>query len=464
MKHIFSALLIVAALVLALPACTNNDNYTIETSSDCIVTAATLGKLIRVQPIKTKDGRDSTYNEYVTGAYYPLYIDQLNNIIYNGDSLPTNIDLSRITFEQMNAIGTLSINRLDGEGDTIFSGKDTTDLRQPRLITVTASDGSTKRVYKLQLNMHQEEADSFRWTRICTQHPALTNIERARSIAANGRLYAFGTENNTPYLFTATAEQPEQWERIEISIAGESSAAAFNAASVQWLNSTFYALNNNTVVCSTDGINWEKTDSDLAPEALVGAGSNHLVAIANGEFYSSPNGKQWTLEARDTDGPLPNAEYASNCIPSLTDPTFEDILLIGQADGVATVWKHNIDLTGGESFAWTYYPAAKDNPYNCPVVTSPSLFTYDNASLLVALGKDKNAVDFYTSRDNGRTWKLTGFQCPKGMARPTAVSAFSDKENFIWLICSGTGEVWRGRLNRLGWKDVPTSFLKNQQP
>lgn len=464
MKHIFSALLIVAAFVLALPACTNDDNYTAEVSGDCLVTAATLGKLIRIQPTKTQDGRDSTYTEYVTGAYYPLYIDQLNNIIYNGDSLPTNIDLSRITFEQMNVIGTIAINKLSGEGDTIFNGKDTTDLRQARYLTVTASDGSTKRTYKLQLNMHQEEADSFRWTRICTQHPALTNIERARSIAANGRLYSFGTENSTPYLFTATAEQPEQWERLEISIAGESSAAAFNATSVQWFNNAFYALNGNSLVHSADGVNWEKMDSDLVPEALVGAGSNQLVAIANGEFYSSHDGKQWTPDARDTDGPLPGTEFASNCIPSLTDPTFEDILLIGQADGAEVVWKHNIDLTGGESFAWTFYPAANDNPYNCPTVTSPSLFTYDKASLLVALGKDKNAVDFYTSRDNGRTWKLTGFQCPKDMARPTAVSAFSDKDNFIWLICSGTGEVWRGRLNRLGWKDVPTSFLKNQQP
>ena len=462
MKHIFSALLIVAAFVLALPACTNDDNYTAEVSGDCLVTAATLGKLIRIQPTKTQDGRDSTYTEYVTGAYYPLYIDQLNNIIYNGDSLPTNIDLSRITFEQMNVIGTIAINKLSGEGDTIFNGKDTTDLRQARYLTVTASDGSTKRTYKLQLNMHQEEADTFRWTRICTQHPALTNIERARSIAANGRLYAFGTENSTPYLFTATAEQPEQWERLEISIAGESSAAAFNATSVQWFNNAFYALNGNSLVHSADGVNWEKMDSALAPEALVGAGSNQLVAIANGEFYSSPDGKQWTPDARDTDGPLPGTEFASNCIPSLTDPTFEDILRIGQADGVATVWKHNIDLTGGESFAWTYYPAATDNPYNCPVVTSPSLFTYDKASLLVALGKDKNAVDFYTSRDNGRTWKLTGVQCPKDKARPTAVSAFADKDNFIWLICSGTGEVWRGRLNRLGWKDVPISFLKKQ--
>ena len=444
MKHIFSALLIVAAFVLALPACTNDDNYTAEVSGDCLVTAATLGKLIRIQPTKTQDGRDSTYTEYVTGAYYPLYIDQLNNIIYNGDSLPTNIDLSRITFEQMNVIGTIAINKLSGEGDTIFNGKDTTDLRQARYLTVTASDGSTKRTYKLQLNMHQEEADTFRWTRICTQHPALTNIERARSIAANGRLYAFGTENSTPYLFTATAEQPEQWERLEISIAGESSAAAFNATSVQWFNNAFYALKGNSLVHSADGVNWEKMDSDLAPEALVGAG------------------KQWTPDARDTDGPLPGTEFASNCIPSLTDPTFEDILLIGQADGAEVVWKHNIDLTGGESFAWTFYPAANDNPYNCPTVTSPSLFTYDKASLLVALGKDKNAVDFYTSRDNGRTWKLTGFQCPKDMARPTAVSAFADKDNFIWLICSGTGEVWRGRLNRLGWKDVPTSFLKKQ--
>lgn len=462
MKHIFSALLIVAAFVLALPACTNDDNYTAEVSGDCLVTAATLGKLIRIQPTKTQDGRDSTYTEYVTGAYYPLYIDQLNNIIYNGDSLPTNIDLSRITFEQMNVIGTIAINKLSGEGDTIFNGKDTTDLRQARYLTVTASDGSTKRTYKLQLNMHQEEADTFRWTRICTQHPALTNIERARSIAANGRLYAFGTENSTPYLFTATAEQPEQWERLEISIAGESSAAAFNATSVQWFNNAFYALNGNSLVHSADGVNWEKMDSDLAPEALGGAGSNQLVAIANGEFYSSPDGKQWTPDARDTDGPLPGTEFASNCIPSLTDPTFEDILLIGQADGAEVVWKHNIDLTGGESFAWTFYPAANDNPYNCPTVTSPSLFTYDKASLLVALGKDKNAVDFYTSRDNGRTWKLTGFQCPKDMARPTAVSAFADKDNFIWLICSGTGEVWRGRLNRLGWKDVPISFLKKQ--
>ena len=34
----------------------------------------------------------------------------------------------------------------------------------------------------------------------------------------------------------------------------------------------------------------------------------------------------------------------------------------------------------------------------------------------------------------------------------TGVTVIKDDENYIWLYCNGTGQVWRGRLNRLGWK------------
>lgn len=464
MKHTFTAILLMAALVLSLPGCSSDDNFTTETSADCLVTSATLGKLIRIMHTTTKEGKDSTYTEQVNGEYYPLYIDQLQGLIYNGDSLPTNVDLTRITFEHMTSIGSLAIRKLNSEEDTIFSAKDTTDFSQPRLLTVIASDGVSKRTYKVQLNVHKEESETFRWQRVCTQHPALVGLEHQHSIAHGGRLYVFGTEGGSPYLFTATAQQPEQWERQALNIAGESSATAFDANSVQLLNGTFYAMCNNRLVRSTDATNWENVDCNLTPEALVGAGSNHLVAIADGQFYTSYDGTLWTADERDNDGPLPTEEFASNCIPSNTDPTFEDILLIGLANGTPAVWKHNIDLTGGESFAWTYYPAAADNPYNCPTITSPSLFTYDKTSLLVGLGTGQDAMDFYTSRDNGRTWKKNDFEAPKDMARPSSVSAFADKDNFIWLVCGGTGEVWRGRLNRLGWQTPPTSFIKNQQP
>jgi hypothetical protein len=33
-----------------------------------------------------------------------------------------------------------------------------------------------------------------------------------------------------------------------------------------------------------------------------------------------------------------------------------------------------------------------------------------------------------------------------------SVAVAVDADNFIWLISSGTGEVWRGRLNKMGWK------------
>lgn len=464
MKHTLSAILVMATLLFALPGCSSDDDFTTETSSDCIVTSASLGKLIRILHTTGSKGQDSTYTEQVTGSYYPMYIDQLQGLIYNGDSLPTNVDLTRITFDYLTSTGTLAIRKLNSEEDTLFNAADTTDFSQPRLLTVIATDGTSKRTYKVQLNMHKEESETFRWQRICTQHPALVGLEHQHSIAANGRLYVFGTEAGMPYLFTATAAHPEQWERHALKIAGESSATAFNANSVQHLKGTFYAMSNGRLVRSTDAINWENVASDLTPEALVGAGSNHLVAIADDQLYTSYDGNHWTMDKRDTDGPLPTEEFASNCIPSTTDPTFEDILLIGLANGVPAVWKHNIDLTGGESFAWTYYPAAADNPYNCPTITSPSLFTYDNASLLVGLGTDQDAIDFYTSRDNGRTWKKKDFECPKEMTRPTSISAFADKDNFIWLVCGGTGEVWRGRLNRLGWQTPPTSFLKQQQP
>ena len=36
----------------------------------------------------------------------------------------------------------------------------------------------------------------------------------------------------------------------------------------------------------------------------------------------------------------------------------------------------------------------------------------------------------------------------------------TDDDNFIWVVCGGTGQVWRGRLNRMGWTDGQTSFTE----
>ena len=35
----------------------------------------------------------------------------------------------------------------------------------------------------------------------------------------------------------------------------------------------------------------------------------------------------------------------------------------------------------------------------------------------------------------------------------TAFTAFADNNGYLWIICGGTGAVWKGHLNRVGWDD-----------
>ena len=33
-------------------------------------------------------------------------------------------------------------------------------------------------------------------------------------------------------------------------------------------------------------------------------------------------------------------------------------------------------------------------------------------------------------------------------------------DHFVWLFCGGSGQIWRGRLNRMGWTENQTSFTR----
>ena len=60
----------------------------------------------------------------------------------------------------------------------------------------------------------------------------------------------------------------------------------------------------------------------------------------------------------------------------------------------------------------------------------------------------------YTSAHGGITWKDdVSYQMPGGIDKSAAAMALvTDGERHLWIVCAGTGQVWRGRLNKLGWK------------
>ena len=62
---------------------------------------------------------------------------------------------------------------------------------------------------------------------------------------------------------------------------------------------------------------------------------------------------------------------------------------------------------------------------------------------------------FYKSVDFGFEWlESSDLTLPNGFnSSPTAFTMFSDDDNYLWIVCGSTGQVWRGRLNRLGWAD-----------
>ena len=59
----------------------------------------------------------------------------------------------------------------------------------------------------------------------------------------------------------------------------------------------------------------------------------------------------------------------------------------------------------------------------------------------------------YSSQDAGLTWQTdTTLVMPTTFAPESDVFAMTiDADNFIWLVSASNGQIWRGRLNKLGW-------------
>ncbi|MGM9692102.1 MAG: DUF6242 domain-containing protein [Alloprevotella sp.] len=456
MKHFLTATAAVlfAILTSALFSCNADDEITdtVTVSNDCIVTGVTLGSIPREMHTTGYFGQDSTYSVGINGSYYLMHIDQLNNRIFNTDSLPVGTNAAKIVFSAFNMRGTATIRDLGTGSNVAFSASDTTDFTTPRLITVTSTDLSATRQYVVEVNVHKEEADTFVWKQ--TAAAQLATLSKMRLFAANGTLtlFAHNAAGKTLCL-KASAAQPEAWEEHEAN------AGIADPRGIQRFKEAYYAIGSSGLLTSADGITWTTVAADAPLTALVAAGTTELAGMGEDGFYSSPDGAAWAKVANDAPAMLPKEDITSVLVPSLVDETYESLLLTGKNGVAPVVWKHDIDCTGGESFDWIYFPVTEENIYGCPLLSSPSLFRYDGASVLAGMDGEGTFAPLYVSRDNGRTWKTDEFKTPE-ISGATSVAAASDEQNYIWVVCAGQGEVWRGRVNRLGWKNEPGAFNK----
>jgi hypothetical protein len=182
------------------------------------------------------------------------------------------------------------------------------------------------------------------------------------------------------------------------------------------------------------------------------ATANELLVTADGISYESAG----ALPAGSPVYGVSISSYAMNHNKGITR-----YILVGYAteamDGDAVVWSR----LSTES-KWVEYNNV-GNPYSCPSLKGLAVLRYDN--FLYAFGGAgvidgvdvKPFANFYISKDNGIVWKEnTSFYqgLPKELSGSTTQFATTvDTQNYIWIACGDSAVVWKGIINRLGFKD-----------
>ena len=465
---------LLAALAIMV-SCSTADNNTVTLYNDAAIQSFTLGTMNRYV-----DNVKSTY----AGSRYAFHIDQANRLIYNTDSLPMGTDKQHVICSVSALNNGLVMIEHDTKGDTLdfYASTDSIDFSRPRVFRVYASDGSGYSRYTVKVNVHQEDGETFKWRKMASI-PAMTGL---RTLAYQDRVYVFGNEGGQAKAYST--QDGSTW--LPASLPALTTADAWRNTTVS--KDSVYILDKNTLYRSQDLVTWDsetsETLSDAALSVMFGSSTGELYALTDdNEIATHYEGLNvWLDESRDSDDMLPTQDFTSTSFPmSLADST-DYVVLAGNRrvqEGGKEVWRSTMwrkisdySLTGLIDIAvhegiisgqWTYMTHHKDSIYQLPALSSLQILKYDDGLLAFGgKGLESDTPAFcstmYKSRDMGLTWKpAANYALPPAdkstgasiNTNAAAISATVDSQNNIWICCATTGEVWRGRLTRLGWKN-----------
>lgn len=394
----------------------------------------------------------------IYGKYYKFSIDQLNRVIYNKDSLPIGADtiIDRILIDTLSVNGWVS----SGAPDTLFNMADSVNLipamnksgEEGMKFRAHAADGVTVREYTLQIRVHKQDPDSLMWQKKEAFSTSMTEGAQ-KAVILNDELWVY-TTNTTAYK-TSTVPGAYQWSPSAVSNL-PSDAKLTSALNFQ--NKLYIITEQGELYSSTDATTWTKINSISQMQALVACftasadnDSPFLVGIQKDNagkphFCSTTDGENWTIETEEIPEGFPTENISSATLTTANGINKVMIMGMPQTNNEQTIPWSSID---GKEWA----SLATSSDAFCPGMTNPSILYYGDK--LYSFGDNFEAI--YSSL-TGIAWYKTEkkFLLPESLKNKKSYSMTVDKNNFIWLIIGGNhtpNEVWRGRLNRLGFKN-----------
>lgn len=439
-------LLCIASFLLvsiAMSSCLDSDT-TYETSTDPTVHAFSLDTIL--------------------GVDYIFSIDQVNRLIYNIDSLPVGSDtiIDSILIDTFTVTGYIT----SGDLDTILNISNYQDLTGATSeaglrFRIHAADLTTYRDYYLKINIHQQEPDSLQWSQPLTLPVRSTIGRRLKAVTWEGDLLIYfydGVEDIVAY--RTPAQSFGAWE--EVTVDGlpldADMASVVKAENAGSLGTALYvATETGDVYSSTDGVAWTIEDGlSGSVVTLVGNYVDRLFGLVTDE-----DGVTWFAEAASDQSGWTTGEEAPDDFPrkNLYSTTFQTTNLLYQMMVVGYTSGERIIPWAYDGTTW----AAMDptTSYNTYCLTSalgyyPAIVYHGGDFYMVG----ERLRGIYTS-SAGLAWYETEelVMLPStsdiGYGVGVNYSLAVDEDNFIYLVASSTDfsyyNVWRGRINRLGF-------------
>jgi hypothetical protein len=439
----------VLTAMLLLASCMKSKDNSASLYKDTAITSFSLGTMKRSVHTTSSTGADSVYKVNVAGSDYKFSIDQLNHRIFNVDSLPIGTEVSKVlcSVTALNN-GSVFVEDLKEEGTLLFYS-DSLDFSVPRTFRVYASDGKSYESYRVEVNVHKEEAETFTWM-IHEEAPALATFTGMKAFTVQGELYVFGSTSDGKTMVYSSVDG-DNWEKHSEFNDAESYA---NTVVSQ---EEFYTIVGGKLFKSSDATEWEEVNGTLDINQLVASSYSDLYGLtADGYLLVSDDyGVSWTEDKLDSDVSwLPITGISAVCYPANMTYYADYVVMAGISSGVdkiASVWRKIVeyDLQGDEK--WVYMSRSDNNSYALPLMENLVMMAYDDGILAWGV-KDDAYTQIYQSRDNGIIWKKnSSYQLPAAFVESGTVpfgAATDGKE--IWLVGSN-GQVWQGHLNRVAW-------------
>lgn len=474
MKSKFAAFVVLFSAVFVLASCLNtDDNYTY--TDDSAITAFSVTKGKQYLHVKSSKGTDSIVTNDVTLSSYDFYIDQVNRVIYNPDSLPCGVDAKKliVSVSSRNS-GVVFIKSATSDSLSYLSTSDSTDFSVDRELQVVSNSGAALRKYTVKVNVHKEFPDSFAWHAmpVCDELRSLTGM---RVVAAGDNMLLFGSNGTSTQVF---AFRNGAWTACSPDFNHSLSADSWRSVVVK--DGKAFLCTDGAIMSTADGSSWTEHAKSTGITRLVAASRFRIYGYAtDGHLMSSSdNGASWTDASIDDEASLlPNAETAYVSLEESSNKLTDRVLLFGTRDAAQYPSDTNLLIWGkidegadnSQNQAWAYYYISETNKHAAPLLTNISAMPYDDGVYL--LGNEKGSTPaFYKTRDKGVTWNTdTTLLMPSTfndniVVNPAAASyCYSvavDKNNVLWLVNARNGKTWCGRINRLGWKKEQTDFTE----